>query len=451
MPALIQEGITVVISPLISLMKDQVDALLVAGVKAALINSSLTQIEIDEVIQDAKRGEVKILYIAPERLALRDFETILHSLPVCLFAIDEAHCISEWGHDFRPDYRNLKLLRQNFPHVPIIALTATATPKVREDIVRQLNIENPQIFISSFNRQNLSYEVLPKKDSFQSILALLHQVPDESVIIYCFSRKDTESIVQKLNERGYNAAPYHAGLTAEKRKQNQERFIHDEIHIMVATIAFGMGIDKPDVRLVIHHSLPKSIEGYYQETGRAGRDGLPARCVLFFSYADKFKHEFFIRNIRDETEQEQTQLNLEHVMNYGNLRNCRRKFLLEYFNETYTETNCGNCDHCAARAPLEIPKEVLVSRTKASKMTSDAPYNQELFETLRTVRTSEAKRMGIPPYMVFGDKTLREMAIHFPKTDEEFLNINGVGSKKLLQFGEIFMDVIRNYNVKDIV
>lgn len=448
LPALIQEGITIVISPLISLMKDQVDALLVSGVKAALINSSLTQIEIENVIQDAKNGEIKILYIAPERLALRDFEQILHTLPVSLFAIDEAHCISEWGHDFRPEYRNLSLLRKNFPHIPLIALTATATEKVREDIVRQLHIEKPQIFISSFNRQNLSYEVLPKKDSFGSILELLREVPNESVIIYCFSRKDTESLVQKLNERGYSAAPYHAGLSTQKRNENQERFIRDEIHIIVATIAFGMGIDKPDVRLVIHHSLPKSIEGYYQETGRAGRDGLPARCVLFFSYADKFKHEFFIRNIRDEDEKEQTQQNLEHVVSYGNLRNCRRKFLLKYFNEEYKEMNCGNCDHCAPRLSLTISKEAPpVTRPKIKSVVSDGRYDQNLFEALRKVRTEEAQRLKVPPYMVFGDKTLREMAIHFPQTQDQFLDINGVGNKKLTQFGEKFMEEIRKYKV----
>ena len=446
LPALIQDGITVVISPLISLMKDQVDALLMGGIKAALINSSLTQIEIEKVIQDAKRGEIKILYIAPERLALRDFEQILHTLPVSLFAIDEAHCISEWGHDFRPEYRNLNVLRKNFPHIPLIALTATATEKVREDIVRQLHIEKSQIFVSSFNRQNLSYEVLPKKDSFGSILELLREVPGESVIIYCFSRKDTETLVQKLNERGYNAAPYHAGLTAQKRGENQERFIRDEINIMVATIAFGMGIDKPDVRLVIHHSLPKSIEGYYQETGRAGRDGLPARCVLFFSYADKFKHEFFIRTIRDEDEKEQTQQNLEQVVSYGNLKKCRRKFLLNYFNEHYEEMNCGNCDLCVPRAPLILSKEATHTiQPKIKKVALSGSHDQGLFEALRRVRTEEAQRLKLPPYMVFGDKALREMAVHFPQTQDEFLNINGVGNKKLTQFGEKFMEVIREH------
>ncbi len=220
-----------------------------------------------------------------------------------MIAIDEAHCISQWGHDFRPDYRNLKILRNNFPLIPIVALTATATEKVREDIIKQLHLENSKVFISSFNRPNLSYEVLPKKDSFKSIIALLNNNKEKSVIIYCFSRNDTEKLVDNLNKYGFSALPYHAGLDSKQRKENQERFIKDEINIMVATIAFGMGIDKPDVRLVIHHSLPKSIEGYYQETGRAGRDGLPARCILLFSYADKFKHDYFIRNMTNIEEQ----------------------------------------------------------------------------------------------------------------------------------------------------
>ena len=444
LPALMCEGITVVVSPLISLMKDQVDALKASGVEADFINSTQSGDEITAIIEKAKNGVLKILYISPERLALAHFEALLHSLPISLFAIDEAHCISEWGHDFRPEYRNLKKLRGKFPNIPIIALTATATEKVRADIVRQLELPSPRIFTSSFNRQNLSYEVLPKKDSFGTILSLLENYQEESVIIYCFSRKDTEDIAQKLNQRGFNAATYHAGLVADKRRNNQERFIKDEIHIMVATIAFGMGIDKPDVRLVIHHSLPKSVEGYYQETGRAGRDGLPARCVLLFSKADTFKHKYFIRLIKDEEEKQQVAHNLNQSVQYGTLESCRRKFLLGYFNEDYKETNCGNCDTCVTPPPLRISKK---STSVSSYTHNDSnDFDTSLFEVLRQVRTNEATRLGVAPYIIFGDKALKEMSLYQPKTDKAFLNINGVGDKKLARFGELFMQAIREYS-----
>ncbi|MDP1690219.1 MAG: ATP-dependent DNA helicase RecQ [bacterium] len=446
LPTLMLPDMAIVISPLISLMKDQVDALRANGILADLINSSLSQNEIADVMERAKVGKLKILYIAPERLSVPGFEDFLHKLQISLIAIDEAHCISEWGHDFRPDYRNLKMLRKKFPQIPIIALTATATENVRKDIVKQLDLADAQIFISSFNRPNLSYEVLPKKDSFSSILALLRDYRDASVIIYCFSRKDTETLVDKLTTHGFSAAAYHAGLDGEKRMKNQERFIRDEINIMVATIAFGMGIDKPDVRLVIHHSLPKSIEGYYQETGRAGRDGLPARCVLLFSYADKFKHDFFIEKIADAGEQKKTQDNLEQVISYGNLRGCRRRFLLNYFNEACAQMNCGNCDRCVVRTPLEIHAVPAVTSSRRPHSPSEEyAYDSALFEELRSVRTQEARRLNVPPYVVFGDKSLRDMSVRLPQTPDAFLEINGVGNRKLAQFGEQFMSVIRQY------
>lgn len=449
LPTLMQEGLTIVISPLISLMKDQVDALTANGINAAYINSSLSYPEIATTIAAVQSGTTKILYIAPERLSVPHFQNLLHTLPISLFAIDEAHCISEWGHDFRPDYRNLSKLRSTFPNIPIIALTATATVKVRDDIVKQLNLPSPHIFTSSFNRQNLSYEVLPKKDSFGTILSLIEQYPGESVIIYCFSRKDTEKIADKLKTHGHNAGTYHAGLTADKRKDNQDRFIRDDIHIMVATIAFGMGIDKLDVRLVIHHSLPKSIEGYYQETGRAGRDGLPARCVLLFSTADKFKQDYFINQLRDGEEKEQAQANLEQAMQYGTLNTCRRKFLLSYFNEDYTETNCANCDQCITFPPLTAAKSSAKKSTASSMLdTTTINYDTDLFSVLKQIRTNEATRLKVPPYIVFGDKALREMTLHRPTTDEAFLEINGVGDKKLKKFGQIFMDAIRGYEIK---
>lgn len=447
LPALLQDGITIVISPLISLMKDQVDALTTIGVNAAMINSSMTAGEIDEVIGKTRAGSLKILYIAPERLALGSFETLLHSLPISLFAIDEAHCISEWGHDFRPEYRNLKYLRSKFPNIPIIALTATATEKVRADIVRQLNLPTPQIFTSSFNRPNLSYEVLPKKDSFKTILALINSCRDESVIIYCFSRRDTENIAEKLTTYGHDALSYHAGLSTDRRRNNQEQFIQGHTKVMVATIAFGMGIDKPDVRLVIHHSLPKSIEGYYQETGRAGRDGLPARCVLLYSASDKFKHEYFINQLSAGEEKDQVQNNLNQSVEYGTLRGCRRKFLLRYFNEDFTAHNCGNCDGCTTPQALIMPtKTTKAPQPRAATAPITLDYDTSLFEVLRQVRTAEATKRGVPPYIIFGDKTLRELALYQPQSDSAFLNVNGVGDKKLAQFGQLFMDAISRYN-----
>jgi ATP-dependent DNA helicase RecQ len=347
LPALKLPGITLVISPLIALMKDQVDALKANGIPAEFINSTLTRAKIDKIQADTRLGKVKILYAAPERLIMPDFQLFLRQINVSLIAIDESHCISEWGHDFRPDYRNLKLLRDMFPEVPVMALTATATPKVREDIIHQLSLDQAQLFISSFNRPNLAYSVLPKrKDAFEHLVRIIQEHQKDSAIIYCFSRKDTERIAQNLRQAGFKALPYHAGLESEVRRANQEKFIRDQAQIIVATIAFGMGIDKPDVRLVVHYHLPKSIEGYYQETGRAGRDGLPSKCVLFYSYGDKVKQEFFIRQIEDETERKNSYRKLDQMVAYCELSTCRRHHLLSHFGEEYKEDNCGGCDNC---------------------------------------------------------------------------------------------------------
>ena len=547
LPALRLEGLTIVISPLISLMKDQVDALQGNGISATFINSTLSLSEIDSIKRQAIDGSIKILYVAPERFAISSFRDFLHTLRVSLIAVDEAHCISEWGHDFRPDYRNLKNLRSFFPDTPIIGLTATATKKVREDIVEQLNLDNPQIFISSFNRANLTYIVQPKRNAFRMLLDLLQKHKGEPAIIYCFSRKNTEGVAGDLRSEGFNAMPYHAGLDNETRRETQERFIRDEVPIVVATIAFGMGIDKPDVRLIVHYDLPKSLEGYYQETGRSGRDGLPSECILFYSYGDKIKQDFFIDQIADKDEREKAQKKLRQVIDFCELNRCRRRYLIEYFGETWKEGNCGGCDVClsprevfdatiisqkilscvvrtgerfgtsyiidvlcgkgnkkvcerghesisvfgivkdfgkeelrqitgsliengllakhddryptlrmtdSGREFLKQRGELLLPKPKAActvvddRSAIDGEFDPVLFEELRILRKKIADEKEVPPFVVFGDVALREMAAHYPQSLDGFSRISGVGAKKLATFGERFLAVISSYAKK---
>jgi len=369
LPALRLDGVTLVVSPLIALMKDQVDGLKANGIKAEFINSSLPYQEMVRIRGEALRGEIKILYVSPERLALEGFQSFLNSLKVSLVAVDEAHCISEWGHDFRPDYRGLGALRRSMPDVPFIALTATATHRVRDDIVTQLGLQNPQRFVASFNRANLNYEVRPKRNSFGQLVELLESRRNQSAIIYCFSRKETEELAVDLQGLGLKARPYHAGMDAEARRRTQEEFIAGEFPIVVATIAFGMGIDKPDVRLVVHYSIPKSLEGYYQETGRAGRDGLPSDCVLFYSYGDKSRQEFFINRIEDDVERKKASDKLTQVIDYCQLQTCRRRYLLEYFgDETVSNgassNDCQGCDICL------MPRDEFDATIIAQKMLS---------------------------------------------------------------------------------
>ena len=346
LPALVFGGTTLVVSPLIALMKDQVDALNANGIPAGFINSSLSPSEVGSVQGQVHRGHIKLLYVAPERLAVPWFRRFLHSLELSLIAIDEAHCISEWGHEFRPDYRNLRQLREEFPSTPVIALTATATERVREDIIAQLGLKRGRVFQSSFNRSNLSYLVRPKGNSWEELVSLLERYRNRPAIVYCFSRQETEELAAGLNVRGLLARPYHAGLDSETRRQTQEDFVRDRMSVIVATIAFGMGIDKPDIRLVVHYSLPKSLEGYYQETGRAGRDGSPSECVLFFTYADKVRQDYFINQIEDAAEQRNAQQKLARMVEFAQLPTCRRRFMMEYFGERWAEENCGGCDVC---------------------------------------------------------------------------------------------------------
>ncbi len=546
LPALMLDGLTIVISPLISLMKDQVDQLRANGIAAGLINSSMTQSEIASTKRQAETKQLKILYLAPERLSLPDFISFLRRLKISLIAIDEAHCISEWGHDFRPDYRNLKNLRCLFPQTPIIALTATATEKVKIDIAAQLALREPKILVASFDRPNLTYRVMPKKNYSEHLSFLLKKYKNESVIIYCFSRKDTDLLASKLQTAGFKAAAYHAGLSSADRVKTQEQFINDEINIITATIAFGMGIDKPDIRLVVHMDLPKSIEGYYQETGRAGRDSLPAECVLFFSPADRRKHAYFIEAIADEAEKERAWKKLDSILSYGNLNGCRRRYLLNYFSEIYESKNCGACDACLEPAEkfdgTQIAQKIMsaVIRTnqqfgggyisrlllgqndkrikqfghdrlsvygivnnfsreqlnqlivqlvtsgllqktagqypilrlteqglkflkqqsrldlyqpKAAKQSGHktiddgTKYDLELFDKLRTMRKQLATDLNVPPYVIFSDRSLQEMAFNFPQSMQSFRKIFGVGEQKLGQFGKTFLSVISAYAI----
>ena len=361
LPALVREGLTIVVSPLIALMKDQVDALQAAGAPATFLNSTLNADESRHRIAGLYRGEYKLLYIAPERLMLSGTIEMLESWKPQCIAIDEAHCISEWGHDFRPEYRQIANLRDQFGQIPMMALTATATDRVRADIATQLRLHEPQRFIASFNRPNLQYRVTPRRSALRQILEVASKHEGESGIIYCGSRNGTERLAQRLTENGVKAAPYHAGMNAKDRNRNQEAFIRDEIQVICATIAFGMGIDKPDVRFVIHQDLPKNLEGYYQETGRAGRDGLSADCVLLFNAADVTKQTGFIEEKPDEQERIIARNLLQQMVHYAESRECRRKVLLNYFSETYDEENCGACDNC-----LE-PKETFEGTESAQK------------------------------------------------------------------------------------
>lgn len=400
LPALCRSGYTMVVSPLIALMKDQVDALRTNGIPAAFVNSTLTPEENEQVLSQVAEGELKILYVAPERIGTIRFQRFLNAAPPSLIAIDEAHCISEWGHDFRPDYRNLKTLRKALPGIPVIALTATATEDVRRDIIEQLHLENGKSFVSSFNRPNLSYSVRPRQQAFESLLGLLSKHKDESVIIYCFSRKDTENLAYDLSERGFSSAAYHAGLDSSVRRDTQDRFIKDEISVIVATIAFGMGIDKPDVRLVVHYNLSKSLEGYYQETGRAGRDGLPSECVLFYTFGDKIKQNFFINQIEDPAERQHASEKLSAMVDYAELRTCRRRFMLSYFGEKTDQDSgnksdelgggCGGCDVCLA------VKEDYDATEIAQKILSAIIRTGERFgakHVIDVLRGSKAKRI----------------------------------------------------------
>jgi ATP-dependent DNA helicase RecQ len=364
LPALVYPGLTVVVSPLISLMKDQVDALTASGVAATFLNSSLRADESRSRLRGLREGAYRLLYVAPERMMLSGFLAELKRWQVNLLAIDEAHCISEWGHDFRPEYRQLAELREHFPDVPMMALTATATERVRGDIVKQLRLRQPSRYVASFNRPNLTYRVLAKQHSYDQLSDFVRARPDDSGIVYCQSRKSAEGLAEHLSTDGVKAAPYHAGLDAKTRTTNQELFLRDDVRVICATIAFGMGINKPNVRFVVHYDLPKNVEGYYQETGRAGRDGLPSECLLLFSAGDAVKYSKFIDEVSNEQERKIARQQLRRMVQFAESGECRRVELLRYFGEDFRELNCRGCDNCLT------PRESFDGTVEAQKFLS---------------------------------------------------------------------------------
>ncbi len=543
-PALMLDGMTVVISPLISLMKDQVDALKNNGVEAAFLNSTQTGQQQVEVFRDIRSGKLKLLYVAPERLLQSgdQFIDFLKSIDISLFAIDEAHCISSWGHDFRPEYMQLAKLKIHFPETPLIALTATADKLVRKDIIERLNVREAALFVSSFNRPNIFYAVEPKRNSYSQLLDYVNKRKDESGIIYCLSRSSVDSLAADLRDEGFDALAYHAGLDKSTRDKNQNLFLKDEVKIIVATIAFGMGIDKSNVRFVVHMDMPKNIESYYQETGRAGRDGLRSDALLFFSWGDVIKLKGFAE-VEGNLAQSEIMLNKLNTMGkFGDLKTCRRKFLLNYFSEE-TITNCGNCDNCnttfdhfdgtviaqkalsavyrtgqrfglsylidflrgsqaktirdehkslktygvgsdiskdnwfdyfndlisqgfltqtEGKYPVIVLTEksdgvlkgsvrvdlikVKIREEKASLASEVShEYFKDLFDDLKQVRTAFAKSENVPPYIIFSDASLIEMAAYLPLSDAEMLKISGVGDLKLKKYGADVLIIIRNY------
>ncbi len=555
LPALMQAGTAIVVSPLIALMKNQVDMIRNFGTDleiAHVLNSSLSKAEVLEVKEDLKSGKTKLLYVAPESLAKDETVEFLKTLKISFIAIDEAHCISEWGHDFRPEYRRLRpIINSIDSKLPVIALTATATLKVQQDILKNLEIPDAKVFKSSFDRPNLYYEVRPKtKDVIKDIIKYIKANPGKSGIVYCLSRKKVEELSETLVVNGIKALPYHAGLDSQTRKDNQDKFLMEEVDVIVATIAFGMGIDKPDVRFVIHHDIPKSLEGYYQETGRAGRDGGEGNCIAFYDYEDIHKLEKFNKG-KNVAEQEIARELLNETVTYAESAVCRHRLLLHYFGEEYEKDNCGSCDNCRfpkekfdGKEDLKLVIEAVIDtkqlfKTKhiaellVGKLTGDIkaakqenneffgagdehdekywtavirqalvntllvkdienygilkvtkegkefikkPYtimlvkdhdydagedddaealamglskdsgtDKTLFSMLKDLRKTIAKQNNLPPFVIFQDPSLEDMAIQYPITKEEMLQIVGVGAGKAEKFGEPFIKLIKEY------
>ena len=548
LPALLKLGVMVVVSPLIALMQDQVDSLTDNGVAATCLNSSLDYNTIRQREAELLAGHIKLLYVSPERLMSAGFfgllERLIQTVGVSGFAIDEAHCVSEWGHDFRPEYRQLSVLREKFSQIEVMGLTATATERVRQDIVQQLRLRDPLIQVSSFNRPNLFYEVRPKgRDGYGDLLRQVKQTQG-SGIIYCLSRKRVDELAQRLTADGESILPYHAGLADDTRRDNQTRFIRDDVRLMVATVAFGMGINKPDVRFVIHYDIPRNIEGYYQESGRAGRDGEAAHCTLYLAYGDVATADYLIGQKPDADEQRIARQQLRQMVDYAETTVCRRRVQLSYFGELL-EGLCHHCDNCTNPPPVEdwtleaqkflscvarcqerfgmahiidvlrgskkqkvmdlrhdqlsthgigkdrsvdewrllgrsllhqrlvdettdgypvlklnaaswqvlrkqiavavaVPKDFAPSPAAASTQ-DDTPEVAQLLTVLKALRKTLADQQSVPPYVVFPESALRQMAQTRPQTMEAFSQVSGVGSRKLAQYGEVFTDAIRQF------
>ena len=444
MPAILQEGTAVVISPLIALMKNQVDQLNAFGISAKFLNSTLSKTEINRIRKATLAGEIKLLYVAPESLTKEENVEFLKQANISFAAIDEAHCISEWGHDFRPEYRRIKSIIGQLGDIPIIALTATATPKVQLDIQRNLQMEDAHLFKSSFNRENLYYEVRPKKNIKKQIIRFLRDNEGKSGIIYCLSRKRVEEIADFLKVNGINAAPYHAGFEPAVRMKNQDDFLNEEVDVIVATIAFGMGIDKPDVRFVIHYDVPKSLEGYYQETGRAGRDGLEGKCIMFYSYGDILKLEKFNKD-KPVTEKENSKVLLDEMASYSESAVCRRRQLLHYFGEEYQKENCGLCDNCTMERETFEGKDYVRLVVDTVEQTEGRFGMGHLVSVIRGSQNQYVKSYGHDQLSVYGQGANEDE--HFWKSVirqtllNEFLrkDIENIGTLKLSDRGKQFL------------
>lgn len=457
LPALMLKGITLVISPLISLMSDQVKALNQAGVHAAYINSSLTENQIRIALSYASQGRYKIIYVAPERLNTPRFLDFACNADISMLTVDEAHCISQWGQDFRPSYLEIAGFLTRLPRRPIVStFTATATERVKNDIVASLGLNNPVTMVTGFDRPNLFFRVVTRKGGSQkdnSIINYVKKHEDESGIIYCATKKNVDKLYTLLNEQGISAGRYHAGLSNDERKQNQEDFTYDRIRVMVATNAFGMGIDKSNVRYVLHYNMPQSLEYYYQEAGRAGRDGEEAECVLFFSKQDIMINKFLLQNkasagdvASDMQKTANDQRKLQQMINYCETDKCLREFILSYFGDT-TPCICNKCSNCVVVEDEEEETYVETGkkRKKAAQLAGLNELGVALFEKLRSMRTELAAEKSVPPYIICSDKTLKDMCAKLPRDKEQLADVYGMGEQKIQNYGEVFVTAVNSF------